>query len=424
MSSTVVLGRNALALKAHLETLTVPTATVEAEYGSECVEGSLLTFAHHGERSSNPAPCEMPNQSLAVDKLAIGVSHLDLDTLGGIMAIRGIKPECESFWQLAAFVDVNGPHKIGMYDGGSEDVELLNAWWAWSDKNKDISRPRFEDGLVIVDVTTNVDIMCSALTDILVRRTEHLITAGHEWVQAQKNLNEESYVESHAGVTVRVHSEFVNHLYVNPDGTVVKAVVGFNTKTGGITLSLADPVDGVDCAQIMQDLLGPEAGGHAGIAGSPRNKRLGTREVMGVAYEIASQLDPAALQHQHDCSTCDKVAMCQQQPAIDYREENGIEYQENPVVGLLNALRARAENDPDHGTMVLELPGGMDEVALNPDLADTLMQGAAMISESGLGDETTPANDDELGVQPEETTAEPETADVGSGDTSEDTLSE
>lgn len=32
-------------------------ATVEAEYGDDVVEGEILTLAHHGSRSNNPAPC-------------------------------------------------------------------------------------------------------------------------------------------------------------------------------------------------------------------------------------------------------------------------------------------------------------------------------------------------------------------------------
>lgn len=32
-------------------------ATVEAEYGDECLEGTMATLAHHGPRANNPAPC-------------------------------------------------------------------------------------------------------------------------------------------------------------------------------------------------------------------------------------------------------------------------------------------------------------------------------------------------------------------------------
>lgn len=63
-------------------------ATVEAEYGDYCVEGNEVTLAHHGSRSSNPAPCNTPN----VPTLSGGtilVSHLDLDAIGGVLDLMG-----------------------------------------------------------------------------------------------------------------------------------------------------------------------------------------------------------------------------------------------------------------------------------------------------------------------------------------------
>lgn len=104
-------------------------ATVEAEYGDDVVAGSTpaLTLAHHGSRKENPNPClrdnipggflnmstrpNDPAHDLFVPIEAIGLSHIDLDALGGTAALMGKKPAHESFWRLAAHIDSNGPHR-------------------------------------------------------------------------------------------------------------------------------------------------------------------------------------------------------------------------------------------------------------------------------------------------------------------------
>ena len=88
-------------------------ATVEAEYGAECVPGSVITMAHHGTRSSNPAPCNWSDVPVLTD-CEILVSHLDLDSMGGIMALMGTKPDNPEFWKAAEFIDLNGPKPKNM----------------------------------------------------------------------------------------------------------------------------------------------------------------------------------------------------------------------------------------------------------------------------------------------------------------------
>lgn len=74
-----------------------PVSTVEAEYGDKCVVGrGGETLAHHGSRSINPAPCLFDNISGRAHGTII-VSHLDLDAVGGILALDGRKPEDEQF---------------------------------------------------------------------------------------------------------------------------------------------------------------------------------------------------------------------------------------------------------------------------------------------------------------------------------------
>lgn len=278
------------------------TATVEAEYGEAVVEGSVETLAHHGPRAGAPCPCLRPNGRIQVD--AIGVSHVDLDTLGGIMALKGVKPTdqwVDPFWRLAAGVDLKGPHRVydvaEEVDASLDDVELLQAWWAWSESHR-CPRPQAGEAL---DVSAYVAEACQVVEDLIdpqlscmeqlrgVRygeahdRREDLFKAGAEWLSAKEALEASSFVSLVADglVVLRQAGCFVNHLY----GDAV-AVVALNTATGAVTLSLADPMEGVNCCAVAQLLWGPLAGGHAGIAGSPRGSALGLEEAKRAAETL------------------------------------------------------------------------------------------------------------------------------------------
>ncbi|MBI5619880.1 hypothetical protein HY950_02875 [Candidatus Gottesmanbacteria bacterium] len=251
------------------------TATVEAEYGDVVVEGSVLTLAHHGSRSANPAPCLADNGVGGEGIEAVGLSHIDLDALGGCAAILGRKPEADGFWALAAFVDVNGPHKIGRSGASAEDIRRLEAYWAWSESRK-VFPPR--DGSSL-DVTDKVMEGIEAVERI-VADDEALLTAGDDFVKKGDELNKLSFIEAKGGVIVRVCGGFSNHLYVTPNGEVGCAVVALRTDFHACTVSLADPISGVSCRDIVQSLWGSEAGGHPGIAGGPRNALMGLDELL------------------------------------------------------------------------------------------------------------------------------------------------
>lgn len=309
----VLISNNSEALEA-----INPHVTVEAEYGDTVVEGSLLTLAHHGSRSQNPAPCVSGQAALfgheKHDHLTVGVSHFDLDTLGGVLAVAGMKPQWQAFWHIAAEVDVQGPHRLdaiveklskarmvvrqdnwawtGQREYQSKEtarevdvrktdinqaVDALYAFWAWSEKNR-VFAPR--DGSVL-DITEKVEEARVVLEKIFSGDPE-LLDAGQEWFQAKEKLSEESLVKIlsgwmcgwHRSVVVRKSDSFVNHLYnVQRKHNTFNGdmVLAYNSKFKSITLSTTNPKDNMmDCCAIMQEAFGPEAGGHKGIAGSPR----------------------------------------------------------------------------------------------------------------------------------------------------------
>lgn len=241
------------------------TATVEAEFGDILVSGTRFTMAHHGIHKHNPAPCLFMNIECELD--AIGLSHVDLDSLGGVLALLNKKPENDSFWNLAAFIDVNGAHKIGISGASKMNKIRLNAFWAWSNKNK-MFAPRDS----FVDVSEWIESARIALVKIL-NDDEEMLDAGIEFMQQNKELNDNSIVSIVGNVLLRNSESFCNHLY-EFGGQVYSGVVSYNPKFGTVTCSLESPNDHVSCKSIVQQLWGEKAGGHDGIAGSPREGGL------------------------------------------------------------------------------------------------------------------------------------------------------
>ena len=284
----IILSSNPSSLSAALSAFS-STATVEAEFGDALVSGSALTFAHHGPRAGQPCPCSYPNsiaiaQGLAIE--AIGVSHVDLDTLGGVLAIQGRKPEAPEFWSLAEFVDLNGAHKVALSGASPEDVIRLHAWWAWSESNR-LFAPR--DGSC-ADAGAWIDAAAIAITAIIAGDRD-LLAAGEAHRLAGEALNASSFVKALGGVLLRSAEGFTNHLYTSPSGEVAKAVVAFNPRTGSVTVSFeAGAASPVSAREFVQGLWGPLAGGHHGIAGSPRETPMTFADAESAATALAALL--------------------------------------------------------------------------------------------------------------------------------------
>jgi hypothetical protein len=255
------------------------SATVEAEFGEAVVEGSVLTLAHHGPRADRPCPCSVGNlPDLGVG--VIGVSHFDLDTLGGVMAIMGRKPQSHLFWDAAAFVDTKGAHKLPS-DTPTGVSEALQAFWAWSEKN----RLYPDRSGSVTDVTDFFEGAMDIVSAIL-GGDESLLAAGRSWASEKDQLDQDSLVDTFAGVQLRSSESFVNHLYHD----TTKGIVGFNTETGAITVSVPDPVPGFSCGEFLQGIFGPEAGGRDVIGGSPRGVEYNLETAKNVAVLLAAEL--------------------------------------------------------------------------------------------------------------------------------------
>jgi hypothetical protein len=276
-----------------------PVVTIEAEYGDRVVEGSALTLAHHGPRSKNEPPClaRMIKGTLA-DEICqdvyatrtIGLSHTDLDSVGGILRlaechhdlkdpedpamVQGWKLGDESFWKLAAFVDLNGAHKLAEYEVDDLALQQLWAWWAWEEAHP--CYPKRDGSITDINdwILEAVTVLAQVFFVFGEPAAQQRFNAGRKFREAEQKLNKESFVElTEEGVCVRVAPVFTNHLYATPLGPA-KAIVAYDTSTGMITVSRESDDVGFNARVLVQQLWGPEAGGHDGIAGSPRNVRM------------------------------------------------------------------------------------------------------------------------------------------------------
>lgn len=282
--------------------------TVEAEYGSIVWEGSRYTAAHHQPagslyagrhlaglaRTGRPSPCNDPNIP-PVKSGIIGVSHLDLDTFGGVMRAHPVRghefgpgmgthfgPDTQSFWDLAERIDVHGAHRLPELCSDPFLVARLNGFWAWSHERQRAPWDR------VSDVTNEVDQAALVLLELFADDPAR-IEAGIAFVAGEAALNERTfrYVTGtgvggpHVVVRYTVDRAFVNHLYRTPGGDLHEAIVGWDRVAGAVTISIANPEEWphVSCRAVVQQLWGPEAGGHPGIAGGPRGLYLDAAEV-------------------------------------------------------------------------------------------------------------------------------------------------
>jgi hypothetical protein len=191
-------------------------------------------------------------------------------------------PQHEAFWALAEYVDLNGPHmmenylaRLGAEEHYQRERACIHAFWAWSK-----TQPRLQ-GEELQDVTALIKKGAHALRKIFAGDPD-LIEAGVAFKKAEEKLNGTSCdgilnpTEDLSGqVILRQSNGFVNHLYSPPGHTgACGGVASLNTATGAVTISLSRPIEGVSCREVMQELFGPEAGGHDGIAGTPRGQRF------------------------------------------------------------------------------------------------------------------------------------------------------
>jgi hypothetical protein len=287
-----------LAKNVNIARFVKPTIAIEAEWGSYFAEGSRITMNHHGQNSKNPAPCVTPvEESIAMNSDdVIVISHIDLDTIGGMMQCLNLcsvkLKKNKKFWELAAFIDINGAHKINEFEGLTEDLERkINSYWAFFQKPENLA-PRFSDDDTYFDVTELVFKHIIAIIQII-QDDEELLAQGDEFKKNTEELNNSTFVEIKNGVIFRIvnSEDFVNHLYTTPKGEIGEAVVSFNNVLKSITISTADEIDGFDCCRFLQKILGLAAGGRTNIAGGDRNFKYSVETAEEIFEKFCAEIN-------------------------------------------------------------------------------------------------------------------------------------
>lgn len=267
-----------------------PTATVEAEYGGKVIEGDVVTLAHHTkEYENNPAPCNTPNVPELEDGSTIVVSHVDLDTIGGVAALMGIKPENPSFWEAAEYLDVNGVHHL--HEVPESDQEKYLAFCAWCYANR-------EDRVTsVTDVTEDILKKISVIERVVAKDPD-LISEGKKWNDETQKAIEDCLIFENENMRVfdSPNGVFCNAAYYSPkQKRIIPSTVAFNGKFKSITVAFADggkefqSLGLMTARELVQKVWGPEAGGHAGIAGSPRGKEMDARDLNLMAVTVNNE---------------------------------------------------------------------------------------------------------------------------------------
>lgn len=270
MRNRVVLIKDyqvALSFAERLKQAQIPFATVEAEYGDFCVEGTHATLAHHVPAYREaPAPCIRTDVAPLKDGVIL-ISHLDLDTLGGIALLE----DCylpHSFWESEAIIDTQGA--LGAPLIPEDDNDLMKIYWAWENTTANLKITAFEDYL---EVTEQVSERLSFLNQLLSNELSgstlaHYLAIFHQYLN--KYLESCLYEDSH--LRIFVHEDPM-HFQVHRRGDEwVDVCLHYNPKQK--TLILSDISGRMDCGALMKELFGEKAGGQYRIGGTPRDEAV------------------------------------------------------------------------------------------------------------------------------------------------------
>ena len=288
-------------------------ASVNARYGDKYIEGTRITLTDHNIH---------PEKDVPFTKGVILLSNNDINSLGGIMEIKGNRPDDPEFWKAAAFIEDNGHSYIHTFP--EEIRDKLYAFYSLH-SIKSITPEYFSASrYMIEDYTEYAEREEKTLSIIFDKNhPEHdeIIEKGREWGKWQIDncekalICETDYVRAFFKTDVHFdyNKGYSNYkqrlfdtmsLYSQEDNEVKKASVVFtvpeNTRDGEIRIDIMF-ADGGDlngmknaCA-LMQHLYGREANieGTAGFAcylpknGTPVTKENIITTIMRVEEAIS-----------------------------------------------------------------------------------------------------------------------------------------
>jgi len=210
------------------------------------------------------------------------ISHIDLDTIGGCLALYGRKPDDDEFWQGAAYIDTRGPHR--MNDLPQKTQEILYAYKAYDiaqgrkefGELEDVKSIIFQHGVIIKSIISGDPALIEAGKALAreaaayAQRVESFLVMENEYLRAFKT-----------------GGDYCNAAYYSPNmKKYIPAIVTWSREWNNILISFEDAGDKNDASVIARKLWGDLAGGHAGIAGSPRGWKL-SEDQMQAEFEKA-----------------------------------------------------------------------------------------------------------------------------------------
>ncbi len=260
-----------------------PKLTIEAEYGAFVCEGSQYTSAHHQPIGSpyvgrhldptfgKPAPCNDQNIPILDENDVVLISHIDLDTIGGLMRASGKYEECfaevnSEFWEFVEKADVTPKFKY-------ESSIISKAF----DKAKAKLESIVDDKLLDYPVYNNSDV--TEIISLICEEVKQILTV--------ENRNERTFITltPFSLILRKSDGEPCNDLFTDPDGVSAIAVISHNNSPKGnsITLSLNDISEedinkGLSCLKIAQELWGESAKGNDLYASSPQTKEISDQD--------------------------------------------------------------------------------------------------------------------------------------------------
>ena len=267
---------------------------VEVEYGDEELspencDAVILALNHHGPRANNTPPSEAPlipeakkflDEENYFDNFI--VSHIDADTILGIMWMSGIMKNTEIAMEISKIVsevDIKGFH---YYEENLHNNLPDYIKYRYLAIGQLISKTKFEDNSKnTVDVSRIVHKLILKVKDIIVEGpSQEKINSINNWLETKHEVAKQALVTNIPGVMNVYKSDiFLNNAYCLEPGNCVDIIVQYNTGNFSIVISAKDEEiaqryfgeNGV--IEPLKKFFGDKAGGRKGIGGSPRDHK-------------------------------------------------------------------------------------------------------------------------------------------------------
>ena len=265
---------------------------IEAEWGDDALEEPLvdLSINHHGSRSHNPCPAEIGikrpdilNSSFKENTIYI-VSHLDADTIMGLMWLEGAiqnSEEINKLSEMIAYSDKNGYHNAEKLYSNIKDTEIYKKWitmgYVFSRNSK--SSPG--------DITNKVNGIIYAIRNIIYHKdiTNTVVyKEATEWNKNKTKNARKALVYKSKDILGFSGKLFYCNNYNLLEDKQRDIVIQFDTEYKNILISVINKTTAIKyfgeqgVISVLQEFFGPGAGGHTTIGGAPRNKKYSEKE--------------------------------------------------------------------------------------------------------------------------------------------------